>query len=241
MGQLSHHIFVMDGESSKLERAGTDVHARSAEDPIITVNAGGRTMQTRRSTLTWSSRFFANIFNGSFQTTSADEELFLDCCPDIFANHVLYFFRHRKLRPDVPIAQVEDIANLYSIDVLLEETRRLRAEQHLLGTWCYHWLKEAIEQKDWFTIYKKDDKLWLYGVGEKDVDVDDVDDQVDDRVEYRHAELKQNTDFHYAQSESIGSWRFEVAGDKLLFESIAGIHDPSLMVPQILAYRKTNI
>ena len=34
------------------------------DDPIVKLNVGGKPMQTRRSTLTWSSRYFQNILNG---------------------------------------------------------------------------------------------------------------------------------------------------------------------------------
>lgn len=144
-------------------REGSPVAESSAasDDPVVTLNVGGTVLQTRRSTLTWSSRYFENIFAGPFKHEHG--QLFLDCEPEIFA-HVLYFFRHRKLRPRVPLVEMEDLANLYSIDILLEEIARRRQVGRLVGTWFFQTLLfslTSLEELE-YTIYEHNGKLWFY-------------------------------------------------------------------------------
>ena len=55
-------IWARHGELAKRSR----LELAAAEDPIIKVNAGGRLLQTWRSTLTSKSRYFANILDGPF-------------------------------------------------------------------------------------------------------------------------------------------------------------------------------
>ena len=105
-----------------LQRPKFDV----AWDPWFSLEVSGTRRKTRKSILTWSSRYFQQILDGPFKPEEG--ELLLDCDVAAF-DYVLYFFRHHRLPEDAPTEKVRDVAKMYSVDELLEETdRRLEIE-----------------------------------------------------------------------------------------------------------------
>ena len=133
----------------------------SEEDPLIKINAGGRILQTRCSTLTQNSTYFANMLSGTF--SDSNRELFVDCCGDVF-EHVLHFFRHKKLRRSTPLTELTDVANMLSIDSLCETLRHYQAVQKLVGVWHWRDPKAEVLQTPYFTIYEDCDRLWYQQV-----------------------------------------------------------------------------
>jgi len=63
-------------------------------------------------------------------------EVFLDCDAGAFA-HVLDFFRYRELGPNAPLRDVRNIAKLYCIDSLVEETEKRMEFESMRGSWMY--------------------------------------------------------------------------------------------------------
>lgn len=176
-------------------------------DPVITLNVGGTAMQTRRSTLTWSSVYFRNIFAGPFKAERG--QLFVDCDPTIFI-HVLHYFRHSKLRIDAPLADVHDVANLFSVDPLLEEIERLIEVQRLTGRWhCNHGSMHSD-----ILIYEHEGCLWYY----EDQDNEDL--NYDEPPSYNQR-LTREGDFHITKDPPEGWLGVRVAarGNTLMLNS----------------------
>mmetsp|Transcript_125414 Transcript_125414/g.250307 ORF Transcript_125414/g.250307 Transcript_125414/m.250307 type:complete len:214 (-) Transcript_125414:149-790(-) len=200
------------------KRARMEVNA----DPVITLNVGGTRKQTRRSTLTWSSRYFKNIFDGPFKPE--DGELFLDCDIVTF-EYVLYFFRHHRLPRDAPMEKVKDVANMFSVDKLVEETERRLECERLVGTWHYE-IKDVDEKctDNTFEIYEKELQLWFHVF---DVDLD----------EHLHGQLKKDED-RYIVQEKWGSWHLRPSGQMLLVGEGESGEDAKSMRTDVLAIRK---
>eukprot|EP00931_Biecheleriopsis_adriatica_P059995 TRINITY_DN35991_c0_g1_i1.p1 TRINITY_DN35991_c0_g1~~TRINITY_DN35991_c0_g1_i1.p1 ORF type:complete len:300 (+),score=29.71 TRINITY_DN35991_c0_g1_i1:42-902(+) len=171
-------------EASGAKRARMDEAACSvSDDPIITLNVGGKPLQTRCSTLVQSSSYFRNVLDGPFKLETG--EVFLDCDAHAF-EHALHFFRHGKLRTNAPLEDVRDIATLYSIDSLLQEANTER----LLGTWRFKFTKGGKVRDACFTVYRDSGRLFYYeleGPGE---------------VREKVGELKQKGEF----SEVLEDW-----------------------------------
>ena len=74
-----------------VEQGGSATH--DSPDPVLTLDVGGTLMKTRQGTLTGSSVYFNNLFNGPFKTEN--QHLFVDCDPAIFI-HVLHYFRYHR-------------------------------------------------------------------------------------------------------------------------------------------------
>ena len=224
----------------------SDKRARTSclggDDPVVTLNVRGRFTQTRRSTLTWGSRYFKNILDGPFHHTEG--EMFVDCCPDIF-EHVLYFFRHRKLKSSAPIAEIEDIAGMLSIDSLLEVISHQREIQNMVGIWYYrnadHDGSLQSTVKNFFTISANGEKLlfheavYIKSEGNK--------------LRVFQGELKQAEDWGVLCAGSVGyyvqeDWgvvRFWQSGGHLLLASGPRHTDPNGLEPCNQAVRKLDL
>lgn len=157
-----------DGTDNVLPDAGDTAQPQvGRDDEVITLNVGGVRAQTCCSTLTWSSAYFRNILSGPFKRNRG--ELFLDCDAVAFA-HVLDFFRHHTLGPNAPLRDVHNIAKLYSIDILLDETAKRMEICSMVGTWHYEVIASESEYgihlpvTRKYTIYEHESALWYHEV-----------------------------------------------------------------------------
>lgn len=150
-------------ESSASE-AETGTSCKDA-DPVITLDVGGTPMQTRRSTLVWSSTYFKNILAGPFM--QEHNTIFLDCDVDLF-QHVLFYFRYRAVRPGAPLDELSYVADYYSVDPLLEEIERLLEVRRMVGTWNYRTRIEGRFEVWEYLIFEISGVLWFYEVNRRE-------------------------------------------------------------------------
>eukprot|EP00929_Paragymnodinium_shiwhaense_P112862 TRINITY_DN81128_c0_g1_i1.p1 TRINITY_DN81128_c0_g1~~TRINITY_DN81128_c0_g1_i1.p1 ORF type:complete len:217 (+),score=14.88 TRINITY_DN81128_c0_g1_i1:60-710(+) len=203
------------------KRARTD----GDSDPVVTLDIGGARRRTRQSTLTWSSRYFRNIFEGPFRPEEG--ELFLDCDIAIF-DHLLYYFRHHRLPQDVPSERVRDVANMYSVEELVEEMDRRLESERLIGSWHYE-VEDGggCEFKDdSFVIYEKERGLWYHeylSTGEGG--------------QHNHGPLKKVCDY-YIVKEQWGIRLLRPVGHTLLFCELELGEDIAPDQATVLAIRK---
>lgn len=189
-------------------------------------------MQTRQSTLTWGSRYFRNIFNGPFKPHG--EQLFLDCCPESFA-HVLHFLRHRRLRPFASLADVEDIAEMFTIDCLLDEIDRRKEIESLLGVWYYWSYIDGTQKEFYFTIGLSSETLWFQEAKAAEEAVNIL---AEGKCAVYQGEVKKKGGVYYVQ-EDWGTLRLERKGLGLMigFTQTPGVELDSVK-SQSVATRK---
>eukprot|EP00929_Paragymnodinium_shiwhaense_P013982 TRINITY_DN121838_c0_g1_i1.p1 TRINITY_DN121838_c0_g1~~TRINITY_DN121838_c0_g1_i1.p1 ORF type:complete len:240 (+),score=25.15 TRINITY_DN121838_c0_g1_i1:61-780(+) len=203
-------------------------------DPVITLDVGGTVMKTRRSTLTWGSVYFRNLYSCGFK--AADSHLFLDCDPSIFV-HVLHYFRHRKLRANAPLEDVRDVASLFSIDALLEEVDRLLEVQRMVGLWkCKRSDLETL-----FIIYEREGSLWYY----EDQTEDDPNFELPPTV---HAKLHKNGEYYVlprtkddprqdSDFVTLAAMRLKLHGAMLACSNQSSDQDDAPWDPETLAFK----
>ena len=212
-------------------------------DPIITLDVGGKVMRTRRSTLTRSSRYFANLFAGPFRPE--DGPVFLDCDPDVFED-ALYFFRHQRLHTGAPTEKLRDLALLYSIDDLLEETTHRLEADRLIGTWQHKFVEREGDGRmtlvdTEFTIYEAEKKFWMYACFFRDdsgIDSRISKDDLEDTVNF-HGELIQNGEDYHVTFPQGGSTKLSLRGHVIIFGD-SDEDDPSEVKMKVVAMRKNS-